>query len=110
MPRPITVAPGARRTTLASLPDRARRLAARTGDQLILRAHRLAVRWDLPPQGFGDAEPVDEDDPRELVREWRRQLRIWAAYSPEEVFAVKVGGAVLAAALVLLWIGVRSLR
>jgi hypothetical protein len=36
------------------------------------------------------------------VGEWRRQLRLWAAYNPEEVLALKAGAVALGLALVVL--------
>jgi hypothetical protein len=74
---------------------------------LALRAHRLADRFDwLPPEfGYGHV-PVDESDARSVIAEWRRCVHQWAAYSPEQVFALKWGLGLFAVALVALWIGV----
>lgn len=75
-----------------------RRLAAAA----ILWLHRQADRLDLIPSEFGDETPVDTRDPWAVAGEWRRQLRLWAAYNPEEVLALKAGAAALGAALIIL--------
>jgi hypothetical protein len=72
----------------------------RTLDIAVVRAHALALRLDRVPEGFGDEIAVDETDPKALRREWLRQLRQWADYSPEEVFALKAGALMLGAVLV----------
>lgn len=70
------------------------RLHTRLIDGLTLKAHALAVRFDLAPAEFGDADPVDDTDPAALRREWLRQLRMWASYNPEDVFALKAAALV----------------
>lgn len=60
-------------------------------DTATLKLHALAVRLDEVPQEFGDAEPVDTSNPTALRREWLRQLKMWASYNPEDVFALKAG-------------------
>jgi hypothetical protein len=71
-------------------------------EKLVLFLHRQAERMDLLPAEFGDKEPVDANDANSVLREWLRQARLWADYSPEQVLALKVGAAVLGAALVVL--------
>ena len=78
----------------------------RLGDQGSLALHRLADRFDLVPPEFGRETPVDESDARSVRVEWLRYLRLWAAYNPEEVFALKVGGALLATTVVALWFAI----
>ena len=68
-------------------------------DALTLKGHALAVRLEQLPDGFGDATPVDETDPRAVRAEWRRQFHLWVDYSPEQVFALKAGALILGAAL-----------
>ena len=77
-------------------------LLQRALDALVLKAHALAVRLDRVPESFGDAAPVDENDAGAVRREWLRQLHQWADYSPEEVFALKAGGLMLAVVVVIL--------
>lgn len=84
---------------VAPLAKPQRGLFGRLADAATLRAHRLAVRLDWAPDGFGDEAPVDETDARAVRREWRRQLEAWAGYNPEQLFAIKVGGVVLALAV-----------
>lgn len=83
------------------------RLAA---ESLILWLHRKADRWDLIPSEFGEEAPVDQSDAGAVAREWLRQLRLWAAYNPEEVLALKAGVAILGAALLGLVILVGAVR
>ena len=85
------------------------RLTDRIVDAAVLQAHGLAVRLDRVPQEFGDADPVDEADPKALRREWRRQFQIWADSSPEQLFALKVGAVLLGGPLVLLLIFIAAL-
>jgi hypothetical protein len=75
-----------------------------------LRAHRLADRFEALPPDYGAEAPVDDTDPGAVFREWRRCLRLWAAYSPEQVFALKVGATLLLAALIALWFMVGLMR
>jgi hypothetical protein len=77
---------------------------------LTLRAHRLADRLDIVPDEFGKAEPVDEADASTVAAEWLRCLRLWASYNPEEVFALKIGAALLGALAAGLWILVAMMR
>lgn len=91
-----------------SLGHRLSRLGRELLDAATLRAHTFAVRLDRVPQEFGDADPVDEKDPKALRSEWLRQYRIWAGASPEQLFAIKAGGLMLGAALVLLLIMVAA--
>jgi hypothetical protein len=85
------------------------RLAA-ASDWLVLRGHGLARRFDAIPQEFGAPDGIDEDDPKALRAEWLRQLRLWADYNPEEVFALKVGGGLLLAAVAALWLAIGTIR
>jgi hypothetical protein len=91
------------------LQARAAALLDRALDAAVLRAHALAVRLDRVPDGFGDEVPVDETDPKALRREWLRLLRLWADYSPEEVFALKAGALMLGGVLVALLIAVAAI-
>ena len=68
--------------------------------------HQLADRFDLIPTEFGRDAPVDESDARSVRAEWVRHLKLWAAYNPEEIFALKVGGGLLAAAVIALWLAI----
>lgn len=77
-------------------------LLRRAAGGAILWLHRQADRLDLVPGEFGDETPVDPGDPWAVAGEWRRQLRLWAAYNPEEVLALKAGAAALGAALIIL--------
>lgn len=77
---------------------------------LILGAHRMADRFDLLPPEFAAAAPVDETAPEAVLAEWVRCLRLWADYSPEEVFGLKVGAGLLFATLVGLWVIVGLMR
>jgi hypothetical protein len=83
---------------------KARALAERLLDGLVLRAHRLADRFEWQPPEFGRESPVDEADPHAVLAEWIRCLRLWASYSPEQVFALKAGAAMLLTVLVALWV------
>jgi hypothetical protein len=76
----------------------------------VLRAHRLADRNELLPPEFGVESPVDEADAQAVLDEWSRCLRLWASYSPEQVFALKVGAAMLVAFLVALWVVIGMMR
>ncbi|WP_309091436.1 hypothetical protein [Phenylobacterium sp.] len=78
-------------------------------DAAVLRLHALAVRLDRVPPEFGDAEPVDETDPKALRREWARQYRIWADSSPEQLFAIKVGALLLGGPLLVLLIFIAAM-
>lgn len=80
------------------------RTALRLRDKLVLALHGLALRLDLVPPEFGREAPVDESDAREVIAEWVRYGKLWAGYNPEEVFALKVGGALLLAAVVAVWL------
>ncbi|MDB5447025.1 MAG: hypothetical protein JWQ97_2342 [Phenylobacterium sp.] len=75
-------------------------------ERLVLSSHALAVRLDLVPPEFGQPTAVDEADPHAVLAEWLRCMRLWADYNAEEVFAIKVGVALLGAALLALWVAV----
>jgi len=77
-------------------------------DVAVLRGHSMAIQFDRVPQEFGDADPVDEADPKALRREWLRQFRIWADSSPEQLFAIKVGAVLMTGAIVLLLVFVAA--
>jgi hypothetical protein len=72
----------------------------RLRDSAILQCHRLADRFELLPPEFGERAQVDEGDPDAVLAEWVRCVRQWADYSPEQVFALKVGGGLFIATLV----------
>lgn len=78
--------------------------------RLILWAHHQADRMDLIPTEFGDETFVDHADARSVAREWLRQAKLWASYNPEEMLALKVGAAMLGAALLALVILVAAIR
>lgn len=88
---------------------RVRASLGRLGDRIVLGAHRLADRFDLVPPEFGRDAPVDQSDGRSVRIEWLRHFKLWAAYNPEEIFALKVGGGLLAAALIALWLAIAIL-
>ncbi len=83
---------------------RLRRMALALRNRVILGVHGIADRLDLVPPEFGREQPVDERNPDAVAAEWARYLRLWADYNPEEVFALKVGAALLIAAIVGLWL------
>jgi hypothetical protein len=76
----------------------------------MLHAHRLADRFERLPPDFGSQGPVDESNARAVLAEWLRCLRLWIDYNPEEVFFLKVGGGLLAATIVALWIAIGLIR
>lgn len=79
-------------------------------EKIVVWLHAQADRMDLVPTEFGDADPVDRDDAASLVREWLRQARLWAAYNPEQVLALKAGAVALGIALLVLVALVRAIR
>ena len=99
---PPREAEGLRRTA-------ARRLRRMTGEA-VLWLHRQADRFDLIPSEFGRESEVVEGDARSIAREWWRQARLWAAYNPEEMFALKAGAVALGLALVILIVLVGAVR
>jgi hypothetical protein len=82
----------------------------RAGEEAVLWLHRRAERMDLIPAEFGAESEVDETDARSVIREWLRQARLWAAYNPEEMLALKAGAAALGGALLVLVLVIRTLR
>ena len=86
------------------------RLGTRAGARLVLWLHRQAERADRVPSEFGDETPVDRADARAVAREWLRQARLWAAYNPEQMFALKVGLTALGLALLVLILLVGAIR
>ncbi|HEX3699535.1 MAG TPA: hypothetical protein VHV27_02565 [Phenylobacterium sp.] len=80
------------------------------GRDAVVWLHRQADRMDLLPSEFGDKAPVDPADADSLLREWLRQLRLWADYSPEQVLALKVGLAALGVAMLVLVVLVAAVR
>lgn len=95
-----------------SAPGRVGRVRARLRrnmDRLVLWAHRRLDRLDLVPDEFGKESPVDETDADAVRAEWRRQLELWIAYNPEEVFALKIGAGVLVLVAGGLWLLVAAL-
>lgn len=91
-------------------PPKAAERLKRASEGAVVWLHRQADRMDLVPPEFGDEAPVDANDAGSLLREWLRQVKLWAAYSPEQVLAIKIGAAALAAALVVLVILVGAIR
>jgi len=86
-------------------PSRLARLSGRlrrAGEGAVLWLHRRAERLDLIPPEFGREAEVDAGDARAVAREWVRQARLWAGYNPEQMLALKAGGAALAGALLVL--------
>jgi hypothetical protein len=76
----------------------------------VIWLHAQAERMDLVPTEFGDEAPVDRGDPRSLIKEWRRQARLWAGYNPEQVLALKAGAVALGVALLVLVALVGAIR
>lgn len=68
----------------------------------LLALHRLARRLRLVPPEFGREAPVDASNPQAVRAEWRRYFRLWADHAPQEIFALKIGAALLAAGIVAL--------
>jgi hypothetical protein len=91
-------------------PARALDRLKRARDGAVVWLHRQAERLDLVPQAFGEETPVDAGDAKSLAREWLRQARLWADYSPEQVLAIKTGAVALAVALLVLVILVGAIR
>lgn len=77
--------------------------------RLVLAAHRQAERLDLVPAEFGAESQVDSNDATAILAEWIRYARFWAGYNPEEMFALKVGGGMLLACVVALWMAIAFL-
>lgn len=71
----------------------------RVRDSAVLGLHRLIERLDLTPPELGD-EPLA--DAAAVRSGWKRYLRLWAGHKPEEVFALKISGVLLAAGIVAL--------
>lgn len=80
------------------------------GEMTIVWLHEQADRMDLVPTEFGGEAPVDRGDAGSLLKEWLRQARLWAAYSPEQVLALKAGAVALAVALLVLVALVGAIR
>lgn len=71
----------------------------------ILRAHAWAEASDLVPDDYGGGAEIARHDAEVIAREWRRQLRRWAVFNPEEALAWKVGAAALGTVLLaLVWV------
>ncbi|MFC3070069.1 hypothetical protein [Phenylobacterium soli] len=79
-------------------------------EQAVLWIHRQADRLDLIPSEFGDETPVDREDAGSVAREWLRQAKLWAAYNPEQMLALKAGAAALGGALLVLVLIVAAIR
>jgi hypothetical protein len=92
------------------LGDRAGALLGHGRDAAIVGLHRLAVRLDLVPPEFGGEQPIDSTDAPAVFAAWKRYFRLWAGYRPQEVFALRVGCAILLAALVAVWLAVPIIR
>jgi hypothetical protein len=82
----------------------------RASETAVVWLHRQADRMDLVPPEFGEETAVDTSDARSLLREWLRLAKLWAAYSPEQVLAIKTGAVALAVALIALVILVGAIR
>jgi len=78
--------------------------------RLALWLHGQAERFDLVPTEYGQEVQVDPADARSVAAEWLRQGKLWAAYNPEQVLALKVGAAVLGLVLVALAMLAGSIR
>ena len=95
-----------------SVPGQGHRRPPRRGplsslcDRLVLGLHRLADRFEWVPPEFGADSQVDADDGRAILAEWIHWVRRWADHNPGEVFALKIGGAMLLAAVLLLWLAI----
>ncbi|HKR89764.1 MAG TPA: hypothetical protein VJS38_16455 [Phenylobacterium sp.] len=74
--------------------------------RLVLAVHRLADRLDLLPSEFDAESRIDRNDATAVLAEWIRYARFWASYNPEEMFALKVGGAMLLAGVLALWLAI----
>lgn len=91
-------APAVKPSLKVSLEARLRRAAK----QSVLWLHAQADRFDLIPAEFGQEAQVDTASARSVAREWLRQLKLWMAYNPEEMLAIKAGVAALGVALIVL--------
>jgi len=80
------------------------------GETAVLWLHRQADRMDLVPPEFGQDAQVDEADGGSLLKEWIRQARLWAAYNPEQMLALKAGAVALGIALLVLVVLVGAIR
>jgi hypothetical protein len=100
----MTISPSAAPPPTPALQTRAPGAALRLRDAAVLRLHRLVDRFEQLPPEFGAEGEIDETNANAVAAEWIRCLRLWAAYSPEQVFALEVGAALLAAAVIGLWI------
>jgi len=85
-------------------------LLRQAGERTIVWLHEQVDRMDLVPTEFGDDAPVDRGDAGSLLKEWLRQARLWAAYSPEQVLALKAGAVALGVALLILVALVGAIR
>jgi hypothetical protein len=52
---------------------------------------------------------VDAADAQAVAAEWVRRFRLWAAYNPERMFALKAGALALGLLIAALLIGVGAL-
>ena len=108
----MTVSPSAappRRLTLEPLAAAAASAPRRLRDATVLSLHRLADHFEQLPPEFGAEAEIDETNANAVAAEWIRCLRLWAAYSPEQMFELKVGAGLLVAVLIGLWIFVGSI-
>lgn len=96
-------------TPPAEAPRKPARLR-RAGEDAVLWLHRQADRMDLVPPEFGQEAEVDDHDAGSLLREWTRQAKLWAAYNPEEMLALKAGAVALGVALFVLIVIIGAIR
>lgn len=94
----------------ASAPQAKPRHLRQAGEKAVLWLHRYADRMDLVPPEFGQEAQVDHADGGSLLREWVRQGRLWAAYNPEQMLALKAGAVALGIALLTLVILIGAIR
>lgn len=85
--------------------ERPRPIGRALARPITLTLHGLVRRLRLAPPEFGRDRPVDETDAVAVRAEWRRYLRLWARTSPQEIFALKLYGTLMAVALIALALG-----
>ena len=68
--------------------------------------HRLADRLELIPPEFDAESRLAPDDAPAILAEWIHWVRRWAGHNPEEVFALKVGAAMLLGGVLCFWLAI----